>query len=84
MRAVWYRENKPHGFEVQEYRLGGLIFRLRSLKKRIEAYLSGEITELPELNEKLLPLWVNSRLHGKDSLLPDYNDWGRTFTVNRV
>lgn len=84
MGKMWMKENKPHGFEIQEHRLGGLIFRLRSLAKRLEDYAAGKTPSLPELEEELLPLWVNARLHTKDSLLPDYNDWKNTVTVNRI
>ena len=84
MRRTWYRENKPHGFEVQEQRLGGVIYRLRSLAKRLEDFNEGRVALLPELEEALLPLWVNARLHTKDSRLPDYNSWGATITVNRL
>ena len=54
-RYQWHKENKPHGFEIQDMRLGGLIQRIKSAKARIEAYLSGEIDKLEELEEELLP-----------------------------
>jgi hypothetical protein len=53
-RAQWYTENKTYGFEIHEYRLGGLIERIKSCKKRLEAYCRGEITEIDELSEELL------------------------------
>lgn len=53
-RAQWYTENKTYGFEIHEYRLGGLIERIKSCKKRLEAYCCGEITEIDELSETLL------------------------------
>lgn len=50
----WYNESKPHGFEVQDIRVGGLIQRLSSCKKRLGQFLAGEITEIPELHEPVL------------------------------
>ncbi len=51
----WHKENKPNGFEIQDTRLGGLIMRLKAAMERIEAYLSGRIMTLEELDEELLP-----------------------------
>ena len=54
--TLWYTENKPHGFEVQEARLGGLLYRLGACKKRLLSYLDGKENTLPELEEELLPI----------------------------
>jgi hypothetical protein len=54
-RKQWMRENKPHGFEVQEQRLGGLLLRTESCKKRIIEYTSGKLDKIDELEETLLP-----------------------------
>lgn len=53
-RKLWYTENKPHGFDVQDIRLGGLSRRLKSARERIEAYVSGEISDISELEENLI------------------------------
>lgn len=50
----WFKENKPHGIELHNMRMGGLIQRTLSCKNRIEKYLNGEIENIPELEEKLL------------------------------
>ena len=52
-KDMWFRENKPHGWEVQDIRLGGLARRIASCKERINAYISGEITDIPELEEEI-------------------------------
>ena len=54
-RAQWMKENKPFGFEVHEYRLGGLAARLCSCRERLMTYASGELSEIPELMEEILP-----------------------------
>ena len=53
-RKMWMTEKKPHGFDVQDIRLGGLMQRLESCKERLEEYLRGESTSIPELEEELL------------------------------
>ena len=54
-KTRWYTENKPYGFEIHDYRLGGLITRMENCKTRIKQYIDGEIDTIPELEEKLLP-----------------------------
>ena len=48
---MWLKENKPHGFDVQEIRLGGLIQRTKSCTRRLRAYLNGELERIEELEE---------------------------------
>ena len=50
----WDRENKPIGFEIQDYRLGGLIQRIEHCAERLTQYAEGKIDALPELREELL------------------------------
>lgn len=50
----WFIENKPHGFDVQDIRLGGLIQRLKSCKKRLTLYCEGKLQSIPELEEPVL------------------------------
>lgn len=52
----WMIENKPHGFDVHDIRIGGLKQRVEHCKKRLEAYVNGEISALPELEETILKL----------------------------
>ena len=81
-RKLWYLENKPQGFEVQDARLGGLERRVRSCRLRVEAYLNGEIDELPELTEKLLDFWGNGEIFGKE--IVQYNRWSDIITTNNI
>ena len=50
----WNKENKPYGLEVHQYRLGGLVARIKACKKRIYQYIDGEISEIPELCDEIL------------------------------
>ena len=52
----WMSENKPHGFDVQDHRLGGVAQRLESCRRRILAYCDGVQQSIPELEEELLPM----------------------------
>lgn len=48
---LWMKENKPHGFDVQDIRLGGIIRRTKSCTRRLRAYLNGELEKIEELEE---------------------------------
>ncbi len=50
-RDAWFHDKKASGFEVQDIRLGGLLRRLISCRSRLEAYLSGTLPRIEELEE---------------------------------
>ncbi len=54
-RALWHKENKGFGFEIQDVRLGGLIWRLKSCRERILAYAAGNMPQIEELETEVLP-----------------------------
>lgn len=80
--ALWHKENKPHGFEVQDIRLGGLMQRLKSCKQRLDDYLSGKIERLLDLEDELLDFWGNFEKH--DKLTPSYSNWGLTVSASPI
>ncbi len=51
---MWFKYNKPHGFDVQDMRIGGAMQRALSCKNRLIALINGEINEIPELDEPVL------------------------------
>ncbi len=51
----WSNENKPFGFDIQDFRQGGAIQRLKNCRERLLAYVNGELDRIPELEEALLP-----------------------------
>ncbi len=55
-RVQWNKEAKPYGFEKHDVRLGGLACRVKSCKRRILAYLNGEVEKIDELEENILPV----------------------------
>lgn len=54
LRAEWYLENKPQGFEIQDIRLGGVLQRLQNAARLLLEYVEGKIPNLPEVEEPLL------------------------------
>ena len=54
-KDLWYRENKPFGFEVQAIRVGGLIQRIKDCKEILTKYCLSKISVIPELEENILP-----------------------------
>lgn len=51
----WFMDNKPHGFDVQDHRMGGLLRRADACRRRILAYVDGKLDRIEELDEALLP-----------------------------
>jgi hypothetical protein len=80
-RALWFKENKPHGFDVQELRLGGTLLRLKSQMERLRLYAGGEIDEIPELMDKRLPYMGHGAV---DNRMPMLNMWSASVTPNRL
>lgn len=70
-RKQWYTENKPHGFDIQEHRIGGLALRWESCAKRLLAYANGEIDRIDELHEEILP-YMASRAQGEGTIMNIY------------
>lgn len=54
LEIQWHIENKPHGFDIQDLRLGGVIRRIEHSKKILLRYINGEIDSIPELEEPVL------------------------------
>jgi hypothetical protein len=55
-RKQWYAENKTYGFDVQELRVGGVITRVDSCKRRLLDFCAGKIDKIEELDEELIPI----------------------------
>ena len=53
-RKFWTSVNKPHGFDVQDIRLGGLLQRLQYCKDKLGDYIEGEIKEIEEFDEPIV------------------------------
>ncbi len=66
----WFTDRKPHGFDVQDLRLGGLLRRTKSCKRRLLAYINGEIERIEELETELVDFYGGDTHEKK---LPYYN-----------
>lgn len=73
-RRQWFTDNKPHGFDIQDARLGGLIGRMQSCLERLCAYRDGSISSIAELEETIVPI--------TDGLM-NLNSWGRSISTNK-
>ena len=54
-RDQWYSESKPYGFDLIERKMGGLLARTTSCKKRLIDFATGKIDAIAELSEDILP-----------------------------
>ncbi len=54
-KKQWFADNKPHGFDVQDMRIGGLLLRTETCRRILLDYVNGKIERIDELDEKLLP-----------------------------
>jgi hypothetical protein len=79
---LWFTENKPQGFDVQDLRFGGLKQRLIACKKRLNAYVNGEVESIPELEEKLLCYFGEKEEFSEK--LPTYYKWMKAVTPNAL
>ncbi len=73
----WKKEAKFYGFEKHELRLGGLMQRVKTCKKRLQSYVNGEMDRIEELEEKILP-FTSDQPHGKTLC---YNNWINTAMI---
>jgi hexosaminidase len=64
---------------VHDIRLGGLIGRINTVQMRLSAYINGEITELDELEQEILPFKQQS---GDDDGYPVCNKYHLIATQN--
>lgn len=81
-KSEWMREKKPHGFDVQEIRMGGLALRVKECRKTLEAYLAGKLSRIEELDEPNLDLRGGGLEMAGEPVY--YNQWGSIVTANVI
>lgn len=74
--TLWHKENKGHGWEIQDARIGGLMQRSKTCRRRLKQYISGEIEKIEELDEEILPCWTDYYYSN--------NNYSTIFTLNIV
>ena len=52
----WHKENKPHGFDIQDLRLLGSAGRIESLRRRLLDFINGKLDTREELEENILSI----------------------------
>ena len=75
-KNVWFSNNKPNGFDVQDLRMGGLERWLKSCRERLAEYMNGKIKNIPELEEDILPEYKDKFFYA--------NSWAKISTVNVI
>ena len=53
-KEQWMRENKGHGFDVQDIRIGGMIARTEHCTERLNDFVNGKIDKIEELEGEIL------------------------------
>ena len=77
-KEQWLTENKAHGFDVQDIRIGGLIRRFKDCKETIEDYISGKIDAIEELDDELTAAAIGNATQSDFCV----NLWGYIVTPN--
>ena len=80
-RVQWNLENKFSGFEVQEHRIGGLLFRLENVKREISDFIDGRSGEIEFLEQEILPVRLDDYPENANDIL--FNEYAKIVTVNR-
>ena len=78
---LWMDLVRPQGFEVVNIRMSGVTARLEAAKRRVDAWLSGEIRSIPELEDPRLP--YDPSLTGDDALTT-HNLWETLVTASNM
>lgn len=55
---LWMADAKPFGYELIDLRMGGVITRLDSTRRRLHSYVEGKISRLEELETERIPYFA--------------------------
>jgi hexosaminidase len=77
--AYWNQDNKPHGFDVQDIRIGGLIQRIKHCMQDLADYANGG-GAIQQLDEELLDFLGKGDILTKQSIT--FNNYNLNSTVN--
>ena len=78
-RKQWDKENKPFGYEITDGRIGWLIKRIDTAVSKLNEYLEGKVSNIPELDEEVLPYndYPDDEPHC-------FNIWSDIVTTNKI
>lgn len=84
-RTQWMWENKPHGFEIHDARIGGLMHRVRHCRRRLADYAEGIVNQIDELEEPVLDFeGRGTNVAEEDKRFYQYNSWAMVVTLGAV
>ncbi len=63
--SAWLHDKKPHGFDIQDIRLGGLMQRVAHCRAVLEEYTQGKRSRIEELEEPVLDFFGEGENHQK-------------------
>lgn len=78
---MWVHDNKAHGFDVSDIRLGGVAQRLKTCQKRLNQYVAGELNRIEELEEKCVDFFTGNEPQ-REMII--WNEWRYLATVNNL
>lgn len=74
----WHHENKPHGFDVEDIRIGGLLKRMEVAHHKLRLFYNQSIMTIHELDEDIKPISKGENTHIY------FNNWRTIVSVNIV
>ncbi len=77
-RNAWMTEKKPHGFDVQDLRLGGLICRIKNVTRLLADWANGKTEKVAELEEKRLDYCGGGEEFQKKAVMLNYHIYNVT------
>lgn len=80
-RALWLKDNKPFGLEIQDARIGGLIARMQNCAVTLKEYLRGKTDKIAELDEDVLDFQCKEQT---EKIRLSYNSWQNNVSANRM
>ena len=78
----WEIDNKPFGFEVQDYRIGGLIRRVQHCAEKLIAYADGAADRIPEFDEVAIESMMTPEEAARRKV--SFNRFGRSIGANII
>ena len=78
----WLKENKVFGLDTVDIRMGGLLQRIKRAESRIEAYLTGQLDRIDELEVEILPF--TDFYADKDFAATTANQWHTIATASTI
>lgn len=81
LKSYWDALYKPHGFDVMDYRLGGLIRRWKHVAEKLTEFASGARDKIEELDDEILDYLGGEKHEGKAIA---YNGFASIFSVNSL